>query len=140
MDLILERRGHARRRSPRFWWRLRMKGETPDELVGLRARHAREGGAGRCEASRASRCSIPAAPAATAACTFNISTVAAFVVAGAGVEVAKHGNRSLSSHCGSADILEALGVKIAVDAGRRWGVRFARSASGSCSRPRFTRR
>lgn len=99
---------------------LHMKGETVEEIVGF------------AEAMRAAAEPLPLHQDSTltvsdtgrdalidtcgtggdARGTFNISTATAFVVAGAGVRVAKHGNRSLSSKCGSADVMEALGVKI----------------------------
>jgi anthranilate phosphoribosyltransferase len=88
---------------------LRMKGETVEEMTGL------------VEAIREAAVPVQVDPeglvdlAGTGGdrlSTFNISTAAALVAAGAGARVAKHGNRSVTSRCGSADVLEALGVKI----------------------------
>ncbi len=103
-----------------FLTALRMKGETIEELIGF----------ARVMRAKASpvrpRSSVGTAMSGTdremlvdtcgtggdASGTFNISTATAFVLAGAGVRVAKHGNRSVSSLCGSADVVEALGIRI----------------------------
>jgi anthranilate phosphoribosyltransferase len=94
---------------------LRMKGESVEEVVGC------------ARAMRAAATRVPCRAATIVdtcgtggdgAGTFNVSSIAALVVAGAGLTVAKHGNRSVSSRCGSADLFEALGVKIELPADR----------------------
>ena len=87
---------------------LRLKGETPEEIAGM-ARVMREKSLHvHVEGSLVDT----AGTGADASSSFNISTTAGLVVAGAGVMVAKHGNRAMSGSCGSTDVLEGLGMKI----------------------------
>ncbi len=91
---------------------LRVKGETPEEVAG--AADALRGAMVRLRADNAGDLVDTCGTGGGAIGTFNISTAAALLAAGMGVRVAKHGNRSFTSQCGSADVLEALGVPIDV--------------------------
>lgn len=99
---------------------LHMKGETVEEIVGFAEaiRSAavplkiHEGSAVDVSDTERDALVDTCGTGGDTSGTFNISTATAFVVAGAGVRVAKHGNRSISSRCGSADVMEALGVNI----------------------------
>ena len=107
---------HAEAQTAAFLSALRVKGETAAEIVGM----------ARAMSELAEKVEVDAdvildtcGTGGDAAGTFNISTAAALVAAAAGVTVAKHGNRSATSKCGSADVLEALGVAIDLATGRR---------------------
>jgi len=110
MNLVLEG-GATTAQLASFLVALRMKGETAEEVLGFA--RAMRGHVVRVECGTpAGRLLDTCGTGGDGARTINVSTLAALVAAGAGASVAKHGNRSISSRCGSADLLEGLGVRI----------------------------
>jgi anthranilate phosphoribosyltransferase len=109
-----------------FLTALRMKGETVEELIGFAQVMREKAVKVRTRASEVVGATgtdremliDTAGTGGDASGTFNVSTATAFVVAGAGLKVAKHGNRSVSSLCGSADVVETLGINIELSAGK----------------------
>jgi anthranilate phosphoribosyltransferase len=95
-----------------FLTALHLKGETEAEIAGMAEVMREKATAVHHDGPVLDTCGT----GGDASGTFNISTVASFVAAGAGAVVAKHGNRAMSSACGSADVLEGLGVNIELDA------------------------
>ena len=109
-----------------FLTALRMKGETVEELIGFAQVMRQKAVKVRTRASEVVGATgtdremliDTAGTGGDASGTFNVSTATAFVVAGAGLKVAKHGNRSVSSLCGSADVVETLGINIELSAAK----------------------
>ncbi len=87
---------------------LRLKGETSEEIAGMASVMQEKALTVEAESTIIDTCGT----GGDGSQTINISTIAAFVTVGAGLKVAKHGNRAITSSCGSADVLEAAGVKI----------------------------
>jgi anthranilate phosphoribosyltransferase len=119
-----------------FVMALRSKGETADELEGMLAAVLDASESVPLDAKFSAHSIDIVGTGGDKSHSVNISTMAAFVVAGAGVPVCKHGNRAASSQCGTADVLEALGVKIDLD-----GAGVARcveqAGMGFCFAPKF---
>ena len=118
-----------------FLMALRVRGETVEEI------------AGAAQMLRAKMNRVEVAPDAIDIVgtggdshgTYNVSTCAALIAAGAGVKIAKHGNRRVSSKSGASDVLSELGVKLEVPADDHRALRRARPASASCGRRCTTR-
>ena len=119
-----------------FVMALRSKGETADELQGMLAAVLEASEPVPLDVKFSAHAIDIVGTGGDKSHSVNISTMAAFVVAGAGVPVCKHGNRAASSQCGTADVLEALGIKIDLD-----GAAVARcveqTGMGFCFAPKF---